>query len=261
MHYCNRTHAGEELAAALQWRSLQRPLVLGINRSGVLIAIPIARVLGAELGFMAAMKLRAPWNHEVALGAITAAGLACVEGPASADRFVDQAYLSTEKAKQMSLARQRERRFGVTRGPLNDRHVILVHDGIATSAIALAAIRSIRSAGAARVILASPVALPSALPPLRREATEVICLKEDPQLFAVGEAYGDFQPIEDAEVDALLRAYRRPAQAAPRSASRLKLSQRCDEPLSHWGAPTQRSLDWVDDPVTERDGAERLYRS
>ena len=64
MLYCNRVHAGEELAAALQRSSPPRSLVVAISRGGVPVAIPVARALGAELGFMASTKLRAPWHPE-----------------------------------------------------------------------------------------------------------------------------------------------------------------------------------------------------
>jgi putative phosphoribosyl transferase len=212
MLYCNRTHAGEQLAAAVQRHTLKRPLVLALSRGGVPVAIPVARSLGAELGLLAATKLRAPWNPDVAIGAITADGLSYVEGGAASDPGLSKAYLDAEKAKQMSLARQRARRFGDATFAVKRRCVILVDDGIASLALALAAIRSCRVRGAACVLVAVPVALPSALLRVRREVDELICLKEDPQLFAVGEAYGDFQPVGDADVDAMIRAYRRKSE-------------------------------------------------
>lgn len=256
MLYCNRSHAGEELAAALRGRSLQRPLVLGINRGGVLVAIPLARALRAELGYVAAMRLRAPWNPEVAIGAITADGLAYLEGGIALAEGVDKGYLAAEKTKQMSLARQLEKRFGGKRGAWLGRPVILVLDGIATGATAIAAIRSIRTVSCGRVILVSPVALPSALSQIRREADEVICPKQDPQLFAIGEVYGDFGAIEDAEIDALLRAYRR-ASEPPRGASLPKIK----DAFALWEVPSRRAIDWFEQMPLQGQGAPRLSRS
>jgi putative phosphoribosyl transferase len=256
MLYCNRSHAGEELAAALQKRFIRGSLVVGINRGGVLVAIPVARALGAELGYVAAMKLRAPWNPEVAVGAITADGLAHVEGGIE----VAEGYLAAEKTKQMSLARQREKRFGVQRGAWTGRPVILVHDGIATGATAIATIRSMRAAGCGGVILVSPVALPSSLARIRREADEVICPKEDPQLFAVGEVYGDFGPIEDAEIDALLRAYRRARESSPCASPRPGSSPDIHDPLAIWGVPSRRAIDWFEHTPVAPEGATRLSR-
>lgn len=257
MLYCNRSHAGEELAAALQRRAIRGSLVLGINGGGVLVAIPVARALGAELGYVAAMKLRAPWNPEVSIGAITADGLAHVEGGIE----VAAGYLAAEKTKQTSLARQREKRFGVQRGPWAGRSVILVHDGIATGATALAALRSIRAAGSTAVTLVSPVALPSSLSRIRREADEVICPHEDPQLFAIGEVYGDFGPIEDAEIDVLLKAYRRARESSPCASPRPGSSPDIHDPLAIWGVPSRRAVDWFEHTPMELQEATRLSRS
>src|SRR5262245_19104723 len=109
MLYCNRTHAGEELAAALRARSIQQSVVLAINRGGVLVAIPIARALAADLGFVPAMKLRAPWNPEASIGTITADGLFYLDESTALSEGVTERYLSVEKAKQTSLARQLEK--------------------------------------------------------------------------------------------------------------------------------------------------------
>jgi putative phosphoribosyl transferase len=212
MLYCNRSHAGEQLAVAVRRHTFERPLVLALSRGGVPVAIPVARSLGAQLGLLAATKLRAPWNPEVAIGAITADGLSYVEGALASDPGLSKTYLDAEKAKQRSLARQRASRFGDATFAVKRRCVILVDDGIASFALALAAIRSCRVGGAMGVWLAVPVALPSVLPRVRREVDELICLKEDPQLFAVGEAYGDFQPVGDGDVDEMIRAYRRASE-------------------------------------------------
>jgi len=250
MIFCNRAHAGEELAAAVGRRPLESPLVLGISRGGIPVAIPIARSLGAELGLLAATKLRAPWNPEVTIGAVTADGLSYVEIAAASDPGVDKNYLEAEKAKQMSLARQRARRFGDIHIAVKRRSVLLVDDGLASSALALAAIRSCRVGGASLVLLLVPVALPPALQQVRTEVDELICLKEDPQLFAVGEAYGDFQPVDDADVDALLRGYRR--------ASGPDLSTHQNDADT---AARRRTIDWFQHAPAQRPIAARCSRS
>src|SRR6185503_13868483 len=163
MLYCNRTHAGEELAQTLLRRPFDQPIVLGMTRGGMVVAVPVARALAAELGFLSATKIRAPWNPDVAIGAITAAGLAYIDRVHAADPSMPKAYLELEKAKQLSLARQREKRLGASRMAVKGRTVLLVDDGLATGTTAVAAIRSTRASGASRVVVAVPVALPEAL--------------------------------------------------------------------------------------------------
>ena len=83
--------------------------------------------------------------------------------------------------------------------------MLVVDDGIATGATAVAAVRSAKASGAAKVVLAAPVAACRASAEmLREEADEVVCLIEDPSFFAVGHYYVDFRQMDDDEVKALL---------------------------------------------------------
>jgi uncharacterized protein (TIGR00369 family) len=62
--------------------------------------------------------------------------------------------------------------------------------------------------GAARVLLAVPVAPPGADVGMRGDADEVICLEMPGRFLAIGEWYEDFAQTSDEEVIALLRAAR-----------------------------------------------------
>jgi predicted phosphoribosyltransferase len=95
--------------------------------------------------------------------------------------------------------------------------VVVVDDGVATGATAIAAVRSVRAAGARPVIFAAPVAHPHAVELLRRGAT-VVCPEIDPGLVAVGQYYRDFSQVEDAEVRRLIaRAEPGPEAGGPPS--------------------------------------------
>ena len=78
--------------------------------------------------------------------------------------------------------------------------VILVDDGIATGATMKVAIRAARSAGAAQVVVAIPVAAPSSVRELEAEADQVICLHTPEYFYAVGQAYQSFDQVSDEEV-------------------------------------------------------------
>ena len=97
--------------------------------------------------------------------------------------------------------------------PLAGRTVIVVDDGIATGSTAQAALRVVRAQGAARVVLAVPVAPPETVAELRTVADEVVCL-ESPRaanFFAVGQWYANFTQVTDDEVTLA------PARAGARS--------------------------------------------
>ncbi|MBV8346221.1 MAG: phosphoribosyltransferase, partial [Mycolicibacterium sp.] len=87
---------------------------------------------------------------------------------------------------------------------LSGKTVILVDDGIATGASMLAAVRAVRSADPARIVVAVPVAPPSAERQLVGAADDVVCVTVPASFMAVGEYYGDFSQTTDDEVRTLL---------------------------------------------------------
>ena len=80
----------------------------------------------------------------------------------------------------------------------------MVDDGIATGSTARAACLVARARGARRVIIAVPVGSAQAVASLRRDADEVICLHTPVPFVAIGDWYGDFSQVADAEVTSLL---------------------------------------------------------
>jgi putative phosphoribosyl transferase len=101
------------------------------------------------------------------------------------------------------------------------RTVIVVDDGLATGGTARAALRTLRTLGAARLVLAVPVASRQSLDLLAEEVDEVVCLIATPDLVAIAPYYEDFRQVSDQEVMAWLErdAREHPAMAevdAPR---------------------------------------------
>ena len=69
-----------------------------------------------------------------------------------------------------------------------------------------AAISAVRAEGAARVVVAVPVAAPDAVAAVRNLADDVVCLLEPRQFQAVGVHYASFPQVPDADVSTILRA-------------------------------------------------------
>jgi predicted phosphoribosyltransferase/alpha/beta superfamily hydrolase len=204
----NRDHAAMELAAALAAKGYQRPVVLGIPRGGVPIADRIARELNGKLGVVVARKLRAPMQSELAIGAVAANGAVYVNEELAHDTGADRRYLDQEIARQMKEAREREARFdGARRPAVAGQTVIVVDDGIATGATAIAALRSLKAADAARVVLAVPVGPPGTLEAMAAEADDVVCPNIESDFYAVGQFYDDFSAVSDSEVARLIEAF------------------------------------------------------
>jgi len=83
------------------------------------------------------------------------------------------------------------------------RTAIVVDDGVATGATAIAACRSVRARGAVRIVLAAPVA-PVDWHPDASVVDEWVCPHRVRDFWAVGTFYRDFTQTTDAEVSALL---------------------------------------------------------
>lgn len=89
--------------------------------------------------------------------------------------------------------------------PIEGKTVIVVDDGATTGSTLLAAIESMRLQGVASVIVAIPVASPSAISLLCRHADDVYCVLVPRSFSSVEEWYGDSGRAGNRDVGGLLR--------------------------------------------------------
>lgn len=199
------THLGPRLAASGDRADI---VVLGLVRGGVPVAAEVAMRLGAPLDVLVVRKLGVPWAPELAFGALGPHGVR-VLNTAIADTL-DPAGIAAVIRHESAELRRRERRYraGQPDLDLTGGVAILVDDGLATGATARAAVAVARRLGAARVVLAVPVASTDALASLREVADEVVCPVVPVNFGAVSRFYADFSEVPDTEVIALLRAQR-----------------------------------------------------
>lgn len=203
----DRAHAGRLLAQALAGRAGPDTLVLGLPRGGVPVAAEVARELGVPLDVYVVRKLGCPFQPELAMGAIASGGvLVRNEDVLAAIRQPEAALAEVRKVEEKVLA-QREQLYRGGRPPLDvaGKQVIVVDDGLATGATMKAAVKALRAAGAASVVVAVPVGPPDTCDELRAMADEVVCLQAPAMFSAVGQWYEDFGQTSDAEVRELLR--------------------------------------------------------
>ncbi|MGW1230807.1 phosphoribosyltransferase family protein, partial [Streptomyces sp. NPDC002530] len=217
MLFTDRADAGRRLADALRPAAAEEPVVLGLPRGGVPVAFEVARTLGAPLDVIVVRKLGVPSRPEVAFGALGEGGIRVISEDIVRRAGVTPAQsAAVERAEEDELLRRaRAFRGDRPRIPLAGRTVVVVDDGVATGATALAACEVVRGAGARRVVLAVPVAAPEAARRLREAVDELVCLEEPAGFAAVGEWYRDFGQTPDEEVVALLARAAAPTAPAP----------------------------------------------
>lgn len=208
MAFRDRKDAGRQLSQALESYRQEDCIILGLARGGVVIAFEVAKALNQPLDVMVVRKLGAPTHQELAIGAIAPNEVMVLNEHLIRALDVQDAELQNIVRRETA---ELKRRLHFYRGnrtfpELQNKTVILIDDGLATGASAIAAIRATRSMNARHIILAVPVGAHSTVTDLRREVDELICL-EAPEFFdAVSRWYVDFPQVSDTEVIRLLEA-------------------------------------------------------
>ncbi len=205
--YVDRRDAGRALVPEIRRCELQDPIVLGLPRGGIPVAFEVAVALGAALDVLVVRKLGAPFQPELALGAIASGDIRVLNEEFLGEiPGVDETVIEDIVAAE---TRELQRRESLYRGDrpypeLRERNVIVVDDGMATGATMRAAAEAVRSRDPARLLIAVPTASVQALRSVEKTVDEVICLDTPSPFFAVGNYYVNFGQTSDDDVRRLL---------------------------------------------------------
>ncbi|MBL8711149.1 MAG: phosphoribosyltransferase [Rhodospirillaceae bacterium] len=212
MRFQDREDAGRQLAAALGHLRDADCIVYGLPRGGLPVALEVARALRAPLDVILVRKLCAPFNPELALGAVVDGEKPeIVLNQDIVDRLESSAeIIEAAAARELEEIRRRHKVYlcGHHQEQATGRNVIVVDDGLATGATARAALRALRRQNPRRLILAVPVAPREVAMALRAEVDELVCLREEDDFGAVGAFYRSFPQVSDAEVVGILGQWR-----------------------------------------------------
>ena len=197
--------AGRELATALEGRKGDSPIVLGLARGGVPLAVEVAVALSAPLDVVvfrsfflrpAGDRVRAAYvggtlavDDELQPGALTA-------------NPVEAAFV----ADGLSALAERN---ALVRGerpvcPVAGRTVMLVDNAMRTGGTMRSGVRLVRKLGPARVVVAVAAAGKDALEATEPFADEVVCLATVPRLGNAAMAYRRFDVPDDLDIASLL---------------------------------------------------------
>ena len=205
----DRREAGELLALELSHLAAKPDcVILALPRGGVPVGYELSCILHAPLDVLIVRKLGVPGHEELAMGAIATGGVRILNESVVSALGINRGTIALIESRELQELRRREQTYRGDRLPLEitGKTVILVDDGIATGSTVLAAIEAARRRGAARIVVASPVAPASVAEMLRRHADEVHCVLTPEDFGGVGWWYDDFSQTEDIEVSRLLEA-------------------------------------------------------
>lgn len=200
--FSDRADAGRQLATKLAGYADRQPIIIGLPRGGVPVALEVARSLRAPMDVIVVRKLGVPGNRELGFGALSEEDVVVYNYDVLQHAGVWQVDIDRELTQQRN---ELQRRLDVIRArfpqvPLKDRTVIVIDDGIATGIDAKAACRTARARGASFVVLATPIAPADWISRLEREADAFVAVHEDDAFMAVGAYYDDFTQTTDEQV-------------------------------------------------------------
>jgi putative phosphoribosyl transferase len=190
----------------------QQLLILAIPRGGVITGDVIASALDIKLDVIISRKIGAPYNPELAIGAVMHDGTFFPNSDIIQMLRVPKEYIDDQMSIQMKEIERRLRRFrGVDKSnyyEIEDKIIILVDDGIATGATVFATINWLKRQNPRDLIVAVPVAPRDTIEKLRQQIDKVVVLHA-PMLFgSVGAFYQDFSQVSDDKVVDIMNKYR-----------------------------------------------------
>jgi putative phosphoribosyl transferase len=214
----DRINAAERLASRLleylqevEEQEKESLIILAIPRGGVIIGHIIASVLGAKLDIVVSRKIGAPFNPELAMGAVMPDGSSYLNYEIIRALNIPQDYIKIQSEIQ---AKEIERRLISFRGSkdygneMEGKIVVLVDDGIATGATILASAKWIRNKhNCKKLVIAVPVAPRDITDDLNQVADKAIVLYYPIHFEAVGQFYKNFEQVSDTEVKEIMKRH------------------------------------------------------
>lgn len=209
----NRRQAGKLLAQKIKKEvnfkkaNKERLIVLAVPRGGVIIGQKISQHLLCPLDVVVVKKIGAPYNRELAIGAIgETEGSFYLNQKLVAELGVETSYLEKIKKLKYKEIKQQEAKYRQDRKALalKGKIVIIADDGAATGATVIAATREVWNNEPKKVIIALPVVAKDTLKKLEKEADKVIFLEAPEIFYSVGQFYEEFEQVSDEAVIKIL---------------------------------------------------------
>lgn len=203
--FLNREEAGIRLASKVaRLKNVKAAIVVAIPRGGVVVGKVISLVLQIPFSALLVKKIGAPANPELAIGATGSDSIVYWD-----EEIIKSLKMSHKNRKQalkktVETIREKEKSLGIKPPDVKGKSVILVDDGVATGATAIAASLILAKLGTQKIILATPVISKRTKNELKKYFDKIVAVETPNDFQAVGEFYQEFPQVEDEEVKKLL---------------------------------------------------------
>ena len=195
----NRLQAANELAGHLAYLQDQKPIVLGLANSGVLIADVVARRLKAPMDVLLIETLTAPNVPGQVVGAVDEHGrISLIQASARWHHLNTQQLVEPARhAFRMLQGLHVRLRSLLPEADVKGRTVIVVGEAVITGARMLSAIAALRNRGAAKIIVATPAGIDRAIWQLH-DAADLVVIPHRPAKFkGVQHLYEQYVEVSD----------------------------------------------------------------
>lgn len=180
--------------------------MLGLPRGGIPVAYEVACALHAPLDVFVVRKLGAPFQPELAMGAIAGGDVLVRNDDVVTSLGITDADIDRVAQQEREELLRREKEYRGNRAPLSvkGKTAILVDDGLATGASMRVAVRALKKYEPSAIVVAVPVASSDACDYFKELVDDVVCGIKPQPLFAIGYWYRDFSQTTDQEVRELI---------------------------------------------------------
>ena len=218
----NRESAGNilarSLAASLKKVASSDIMIVGLPRGGLIVAEIIAKKLSCSLDMILVRRLRAPFNEEMAIGAVAEDGTTYLNKSLIEELKISDEYINNELSYQLEeIKRQADMYYEEKKHLLHERNItvnrkiiIIVDDGAATGSTIMGTVKSLRNKyDPKRVIVAVPVSPKSTVNLLKREGiehVEVIISPADNMFGSIEQFYQNFDQVNHSKVLDIIHA-------------------------------------------------------
>ena len=204
----DRRDGGRQLGKKLLAYKKYHPIILALPRGGIVIGHEIAKQLNVNLEVLVVRKLGSPFNPEFAIGAITEDEIIFLD-----ETTIQVLGIPNQIIKQLVNTETEElnRRVKIYRGNkkmilLKNKVAIIVDDGLATGATAMAAIKYASKQCPKEIIFAAPVCTYDSLEKLKPFVSKTISILTPKELTSISTYYESFPQTSDEDVIKLLHS-------------------------------------------------------